>query len=931
MSISERPRSPDTLEMCFPSTDALRATAEHGRLFESKKRIANWQRWGSYLSERQWGTVREDYSPNQDAWYYLPHDHARSRAYRWGEDGLLGICDRQGRLCFSFAFWNTKDPILKERLFGLTGPEGNHGEDVKECYYYLDATPTHSYMRGLYKYTQRRYPYEQLVDVNRGKGRVDTEFELLDTNVFDDNTYFDCDIEYCKESPDDILIQLTVSNRHQETATIHVLPQLWLHNSWIWGCSHEGCEIKPRMQLVQTPDDPLGVVVGSHGTLGHFEFRIEGNDRGLSPRWLFTENESNPKRHPDVPTSGDAFKDAFHELIVNQVDNGADKRTSGTKCAGHYVLEIPAGESVQLRCRITGQSDESLAKKEATSNPTSIWYSHVDLDKGFEKTFNKRKREADEFYQEAISLSLTSDQRLVSRQAYAGLLWTKQFYYYVVDSWIKGDTNGKPLPENRKDGRNRDWAHLFNRDVISMPDKWEYPWYAAWDLAFHMIPMARIDAEFAKSQLVLFLREWYMHPNGQIPAYEWALSDVNPPVHAWACWQVYQQCKDKDFLARTFQKLLLNFTWWVNRKDTRGQHVFSGGFLGLDNIGVFDRSKPLPGGATLDQADATAWMAFYCGCMLQMALELSNESRAYSDMASKFFEHYVEIAEAMNTLHGTGLWESEDGFYYDHLYHHGASTALKVRSLVGLIPLCSNLVIQESRIRSLPEFNRRMNWFLKYRPNMTEHMSYMTYTCPINSSDGMRLLAIPSMERFQKLLSYMLDEKEFLSPFGIRSLSAAHKDKPFEFEFYGNRERVAYVPGESDSGMFGGNSNWRGPVWLPLNYLLVLSLRDYHKFYGDSFQVECPTGSGVMMNLAQVADEIERRLINLFQFNEQGIRPAHGHDPRYKKGAQWSEQVLFYEYFHGDNGRGLGASHQTGWTALVATMLENHAKCSSRK
>jgi hypothetical protein len=916
--------------LCFPSSDALRATAEHRRLVEAKQRGANWQRWGSYLSERQWGTVREDYSESQDAWFYLPHDHARSRAYRWGEDGLLGLCDRQGRLCFAFAFWNTRDPILKERLFGLAGPEGNHGEDAKECYYYLDATPTHSYMKALYKYPHAKFPYEKLVDVSRSRSRMDDEYELLDTPAFEQDAYFDCEIEYAKGAPDDILIRLTIHNRGPAPAVIHVLPQLWFHNSWIWGCTHEGCEMKPSMRLHKTAAEPDGVVVCNHPSLGHFEFRVESDGDELAPRWLFTENETNPNRHPGVPTSGQCFKDAFHAYVVQGELNGSDTRTSGTKCAGHYILRIEPGEPVILRCRLTGLSQQGDAPNASEVPTGAVWFTDSGFSDEYEATFSARKKEADEFYAEVVPAVLSDEQKQISRQAYAGLLWTKQFYYYVVDSWIKGDPNGAPLPNGRGFGRNRDWNHLFNRDVISMPDKWEYPWYAAWDLAFHMIPMARIDPEFAKNQLILFLREWYMHPNGQIPAYEWALSDVNPPVHAWACWQVYQVCQDKDFLARTFQKLLLNFTWWVNRKDTRGQHVFSGGFLGLDNIGVFDRSKPLPGGATLDQADATAWMAFYCGCMLQMALELSDESKAYSDMASKFFEHYVEIAEAMNTLHGTGLWEEEDGFYYDHLYQHGSSTALKVRSLVGLIPLCTNVVIRESRIASLPEFRRRMNWFLQNRPKMSEHMSYMTYTCPNNSSEGTRLLAIPSTERFRRLLSYMLDEREFLSPFGIRSLSAAHKEKPFVFDYNGGREEVGYVPGESNTGMFGGNSNWRGPVWFPLNYLIVQSLREYYVFYGDSFQVECPTGSGVMMNLRQVADEIERRLVRIFAFDSSGARPCHGQEPRYKKDAKWNDLVLFYEYFHGDNGRGLGASHQTGWTALIATMLEHQSMCSQK-
>lgn len=918
--------------MCFPTSEPLRRTAEHQRLLEAKQRKANWQRWGAYLSERQWGTVREDYSQNQEPWFYLPHDHARSRAYRWGEDGLLGISDREGRLCFSFAFWNTRDPILKERLYGLSGPEGNHGEDVKECYYYLDSTPTHSYMKGLYKYPQSRYPYEDLTDVNRRRSRSETEYEILDTVAFEEDAYFDCEIEYAKEAPDDILIKLTVHNRGANPAVIHVLPQLWYHNSWIWGCEHEGCTSKPRMRLHRSAIEPNGVVLCDHESLGHFEFRVDVGPNNERPSWLFTENETNPNRHPGTPTSGSFFKDAFHAKVVNGDSKRTDSREFGTKCAAHYIAIVQPDKPLVIRCRLTGLSPETI---EAGMSPTEditkpimtpIFADHQFGDT-FETIFENRRKEADAFYDECISPQLTTEEKSISRQAYAGLLWTKQFYYYVVNSWIKGDPNSPPPPAGRENGRNGDWTHLFNRDVISMPDKWEYPWYAAWDVAFHMLPMARVDIEFAKNQLILFLREWYMHPNGQMPAYEWALNDVNPPVHAWACWHVYKLSGDKEFLARTFQKLLLNFTWWVNRKDTRGQHVFSGGFLGLDNIGVFDRSKPLPGGGTLDQADATAWMAFFCGCMLQMALELAEENQAYSDMASKFFEHYVAIAEAMNSLHGTGLWEKEDGFYYDHLFRDDKSTAMRVRSLVGLIPLCSNVLIHEKTLMRLPSFQRRMNWFLKNRPQMAQHMAYMEQFCPAGSQTGVRLLAIPSTERLRKLLSYMLDEKEFLSPFGIRSMSANHKDKPFVFEFTGGMESVGYVPGESNTGMFGGNSNWRGPVWFPLNYLIVESLRQYHEFYGETFQIECPTGSGIQMNLRQVADEIERRLTTLFKRDEHGKRPCHGSEARYAENSCWNELVLFYEYFHGDDGRGLGASHQTGWTALVATMLEHQADC----
>ncbi len=916
--------------VCFPTNEALVATAEHRRLVAARNRTANWQRWGAYLSERQWGTVREDYSESQEAWFFLPHDHARSRAYRWGEDGLMGICDRQGRLCFAFAFWNTRDPILKERLFGLSGPEGNHGEDVKECYYYLDSTPTHSYMKGLYKYPQTRFPYELVTDTNRKRSRTEVEYELDDTDAFKNEAYFDCEIEYAKEETDDLLIRLTVHNRGHAPAVLHILPHLWYHNSWIWGCKHDGCTTKPRMRLERTSNEPNGVVLCDHESLGHFEFRVESASNGQSPQWLFTENETNPNRHSGTPTSGSFFKDAFHAHVVDGESNGVDNRTYGTKCAAHYIAVIDPNKPLVLRCRLSGVSnptpEESVSSAPIAPITTSVLIDKK-IDASFDAIIETRRSEADAFYDACIPKGLSTEERMIARQAYAGLLWTKQFYFYVVDSWIHGDPNSPPPPPGRVDGRNSDWMHLFNRDVISMPDKWEYPWYAAWDLVFHMIPMARVDVEFAKSQLILFLREWYMHPNGQIPAYEWALGDVNPPVHAWACWQIYKLSGDREFLERTFQKLLLNFTWWVNRKDVRGQHVFSGGFLGLDNIGVFDRSKPLPGGGTLDQADATAWMAFFCGNMLQMALELAEESQAYSDMASKFFEHYLDIAEAMNSLHGTGLWANDDGFYYDHLYRDGQSTAMRVRSLVGLIPLCTNIIMHDETINRLPSFKRRMEWFLTNRPQMSQHMAYMEEYCPSGSSAGMRLLAIPSEERFRKLLTYMLDESEFLSPYGIRSLSAIHQDKPFVFQYHGGTESVAYVPGESNTGMFGGNSNWRGPVWFPLNYLIVESLRHYHEFYGDAFQIECPTGSGTMMNLRQVADEIERRLVMLFKADETGRRPCHGDNERYRTDPHWRDLLLFNEYFHGDSGRGLGANHQTGWTALVATMLEHQSTC----
>ncbi|HBE71951.1 MAG TPA: glucosidase [Planctomycetaceae bacterium] len=896
----------------------MNASIEHQRLEKSATREENWQRWGPYLSERQWGTVREDYSENQDAWRYFPHDHARSRAYRWGEDGLLGICDRQCRLCFGFAFWNRNDPILKERLFGLTGPEGNHGEDVKELYYYLDSTPTHSYAKGLYKYPQLEFPYEDLVKQNAARGLGDLEYELLDTGRLDHGRYFDCYIEYAKESPNDILAQATIVNRSSEPAEIVVLPQWWFRNTWTWDCTHEGCTPKPtiRMQQVDSPELDLGceALVARHMTLGNWALAIDTSnlpDGAQSTDYLFTDNETNTDLHPDVPSTSGYFKDAFHRYVIQGDRAAVNSKQIGTKVCRVIEHTLAPGEELVLRARMS-HFDE---------RPKN-WFGT-----DFESTIQARKAEADEFYDSTIATPLSSEQKEVARQAYAGVLWTKQFYHYVVDAWLKGDDNYSVNTDSRKWGRNHDWQHLFNRDVISMPDKWEYPWYAAWDLAFHMLPMAEIDEKFAKDQLLLFLREWYMHPNGAIPAYEWALSDVNPPVHAWACWDIYQRGKargepDKGFLARAFNKLVLNFTWWVNRKDPNGNHIFSGGFLGLDNIGVFDRSKPLPTGGHLDQADGTAWMNFFCGHLLRMALELAEDSVAYGDMASKFLEHYMAIAAATNDLHGTGLWDEGDGFYYDHLKSGDSSVPLRVRSLVGLIPLCTPVVLDQQQIDKLPGFRRRTEWFLNNRKDIVDQMSLLQGEGP---RANLRLLALPTPERLRRMLHFMLDETEFLSPYGIRSLSAAHRDEPYIFECGSARAEVRYIPGESDSYMFGGNSNWRGPVWLPINYLIVESLRTYHEFFGEDFQVECPTGSGNMCTLKEVAQEIERRLTLLFIQGGDGHRPCHGSDDRYRSGTGWEDLVLFYEYFHGDNGRGLGASHQTGWTALAATMLNNQA------
>ena len=932
--------------MNTPST-TLPLTAEDHRLLQAQRREMNWQRWGPYLSERQWGTVREDYSEGGTVtWSYFPHDHARSRAYRWGEDGLLGFCDRQARLCFSIALWNGNDPILKERLFGITGPEGNHGEDVKECYFYTDSTPTHSYMKASYKYPQARFPYEELVEVNMGRTRKEREYELFDTKIFEDAKYFDVTAEYAKASPNDLLARITVTNHGPEAAPIHVLPQMLFRNTWTWQCTEEGCTTRPTMKLEG------GVVQMNHETLDQFWLACDATQQGSAPPktppkaasktttatenqkaeatfsslpcWLFTDNETNRERHPDLPSESEFYKDAFHRYVVDAQDDAVNPNHVGTKCGVSIALELAPGESKTIRLRLT-RANTMFVTDHCGGQPKQ--FAQRAFDESFDNCFTKRIEEADEFYARRIPTVLSDERKNIMRQAYAGLLWTKQFYYYSISNWLDGDPNGVPGHPSRKEGRNSDWRHVFNRDVISMPDKWEYPWYAVWDLAFHMVPMATVDLEFAKEQMILFLREWYMHPSGQIPAYEWDLGDVNPPVHAWGVWQVYKASgpprqRDKVFLARAFQKLLINFTWWVNRKDPRGNNIFAGGFLGLDNIGVFDRSKPLPEGH-LEQADGTAWMAFYCGCMLRIALELAEDNVAYGDMASKFFEHYVAIAEAMNTMDGTGLWDEKDGFYYDHLYLDGKSIPLRVRSLVGLLPLTTGVILDDAVIDQLKGFRKRTDWFLRFRGKLDDHMTYLEQECHPTSKTSRKFLAIPSQDRFRRLLEVMLDEKEFLSPFGIRSLSAAHGEKPFVFKFGGQKHQVNYVPGESDSAMFGGNSNWRGPIWFPMNFLLIQSLKRYHDFYGDDFKIECPTGSGNEMTLMQVAKELERRLVSLFETDPNGRRPANGDDPLFHDHPDWQDSVLFYEYFHADTGRGLGASHQTGWTALVASILES--------
>ena len=886
------------------------STAEHKRLAAEAAREpgSNWKRWGPYLAERQWGTVREDYSEDGKPWDHFTHEEAVWRTYRWGEDGLLGVTDRQCRLCFAVALWNGVDPILKERLFGLTGPEGNHGEDVKEAYYYLDSTPTHAYMKALYKYPQAAFPYQRLREENHRRTRHETEYELTDTGIFDEGRYFDVQVEYAKAAPEDLLIRITATNRGPDPAPLHLVPTWWFRNTWSWGDITEKPHTKPQLRQVEQ------TVWAEHETLGTFHLHADADADGVRPAWLFTENETNTWRTKDPSSRRPSCKDAFHLAIAEGLQGVTNPQATGTKAAAHYSCTIPAGASYEVRLRM--HSETAPAEDAFCGDYAAV--------------FQTRITEADAFAKTQETSPLSTDEQRVLRQANAGLLWTKQFYHYVVPDWLAGSGAPANKSGSRAVQRNRDWGHLFNRDVISMPDKWEYPWYAAWDSAFHMLPLANIDPYFAKDQAILFLREWYMHPNGQLPAYEWNFSDVNPPVHAWACWRIYQMTgepghRDRTFLARTFQKLLLNFTWWVNRKDIRGKHVFSGGFLGLDNIGIFDRSKPLPTGGHLEQADGTAWMAYYCASMLSIAFELADGNKAYEDMASKFFEHYVSIAKAMNSLDGTGLWDATDGFYYDHLHLDGESVPLKIRSIVGLIPLLTADLLYDRVIDQLPGFRRRMEWFLNDRQDLGDFMTYMERGDSQDGEGGLRLLAIPTRKRLLHLLRYLLDEDEFLSPYGIRSLSKYHVDHPFEYDLNGERLRVGYLPGESDSGMFGGNSNWRGPIWFPLNFLIVEALERYYQFYGDSLRVECPTRSGQYMNLAQVANEIRRRLAQLFLANEAGDRPCYARGDRFLNDPHWRDLVLFYEYFHADTGRGLGASHQTGWTALIAPILTSLA------
>jgi hypothetical protein len=868
--------------------------AEQHRLNEAREEGIPWKKWGPYLSERQWGTVREDYSADGNAWDYFSHDQSRSRAYRWGEDGLGGICDDKQQLCFAIALWNGRDPILKERMFGLTNSEANHGEDVKEYYFYLDSTPTHSYMKYLYKYPQREFPYRNLLETNRGRSREEMEYELVDTGAFDEDRYFDVFVEYAKGGPEDVLVRVTVHNRGPEPARLELLPTLWFRNTWSWG-------LDDRRPSLRADGD---AVVASHHALGEYRLHCDG-----SPELIFTENETNAGRLWGQPSSSPYVKDAFHEYVVSGRADAVNPAREGTKAAARYILDVPAGGSRAVRVRLAS----GLAGRPFD---------------GFDAVLGERLGDANEFYDRISPASLTEDERRVHRQALAGMLWSKQFYHFDLEQWLR-EHKSHPLVEGAKGGvRNTEWFHMLNADVISMPDKWEYPWYAAWDLAFHTAALALVDFDFAKEQLLLMLRNLYFHPNGQIPAYEWNFSDVNPPVHAWATLWLFKYERtlgraDMRFLERAFNGLMLNFNWWVNRKDPSGRNVFAGGFLGLDNIGVFDRSAQLPTGGTLEQADGTAWMAFFCQCMAEMALILTEYDQMYEEHAFKFLQHFMWIGYAMDRIgeHHDEMWDEEDGFFYDLLRTpDGHAQRLKVRSMVGLLPLCASTVFEADSVTRHPKLAEMIALFKKRHPEL------LTQLAPTSDGfigyRGRRLLSILSKTKLERVLRYLLDENEFLGPHGIRSLSRHHQDHPFRFWTGGQEYTVQYLPAESNTGMFGGNSNWRGPVWMPVNTLIVRALVNLYLFYGDEFKVECPTGSGQYMTLFEVAREIVRRLAGTFLRGPDGRRPVYGGTEKFQSDPHWRDLILFYEYFHGDNGAGLGASHQTGWTGLVAPLLD---------
>ena len=877
--------------------------AEKQRIEQSRTGAKDWRRWGPYLSERQWGTVREDYSPYGTAWDYLTHDQARSRAYRWGEDGIAGFSDNRQLLCLSLALWNGCDPILKERLFGLTNQEGNHGEDVKELYYYLDALPSYAYARMLYKLPQAAYPYQWLIEENaRRRGSAAMEFELIDTGVFDEDRYFDVEIEYAKADIDDLLMRITIHNRGPEQASIHVLPQVWFRNTWSWAPSS-----KPSLR-----DQGGGLLLAQHEALGTYSIAFEAADR-----LLFCDNETNFRRLFGASSAAGYCKDAFHEYVVRGRSDAMNPAGEGTKAAGLHLRVVPAGGSVVVRARLRTGSDQG------------------DGFVGFDNIFSRRVAEADAFYARVIPPQLSPDAASVMRQALGGLLWSKQFYHYVVRDWLDGDPAQPRPPESRRHGRNSDWIHLYTADILSMPDKWEYPWFAAWDLAFHCVTLSLIDPDFAKSQLLLLCEVRLMHPNGELPAYEWAFGDVNPPVHAWAAMRVFENDRnqrggigDLDFLERIFHKLLLNFTWWVNRKDPQGLNIFEGGFLGLDNIGVFDRSRPLPTGGFIEQSDGTAWMAMFCLNMLRVSLELSKRDPVYEDMTIKFLDHFLHIARAMTDMgnEGIGLWDDQDNFFYDVLcMPSGDKIPLRLRSMVGLIPLFAVGIVEPDVIAKLPDLWSKIESYRQRRPELAGLVSRWNE----QGVQGRRLFSLARVFRMTKMLRRMLDEEEFLSPFGVRALSRSYLDRPYDFEYDGVHYRVSYEPGESTDALFGGNSNWRGPVWMPVNYMLIENLRRFYQFYGDGLTVECPTGSGKMMTLNQVADELCRRLLSLFLRGPDGRRPVFGNYEKFQVDPQFKDYILFHEYFHGDNGRGCGASHQTGWTGLIANLINQLAAAAS--
>ena len=880
----------------------LYETREGSRLNLINRRTGHWNRWGPYLSERAWGSVREDYSPNGEAWGYFPHEHAHLRAYRWNEDGLGGICDRHQYLCFAVALWNGRDPLLKERAFGLTGPEGNHGEDVKEYYFYLDSTPSHSYLKYLYKYPQTEYPYERLRAEARARGKGDREFELVDTGIFDQDRYFDVFLEYAKKDAEDILIKITVANRGPEAAKIDILPTLWFRNTWRWG---RDSRVPFMTAQNSNAADGLSAIAADHWALGNYELYCQDADE-----LLFTENETNCERLFSSKSCSPFTKDAFHRYVVNGERGAVNPAKQGTKGAARYSRSIPAGGTVVLKLRLRAQTS-----KNSTAAP------FVD----FDTVFAQRMQEADEFYTAMAPAGLTADEQRVVRQAYAGMFWSKQYYHYVVTDWLEGDPAQPTPPAERREGRNHEWPHLFNRDVISMPDKWEFPWFASWDLAFHCVTLAPADPQFAKDQIILMLREWYMHPNGQIPAYEWDFNGVNPPVLALAARAIFEMEKrltgktDYAFLEHVFQKMLINFTWWVNRKDALGKNIFQGGFLGMDNIGVFDRDN-LPAGYLLGQADGTSWMAAFAKSMLSTALELATQNPGYEDLASKFWEHYIYIANSMNSDSDEQktLWDAEDGFFYDHLISAKSNMIpIRARTMVGFVPIFGASVVAADTFDRYPDFQRRRQWFVEHRPELTRSVEPMVVPGPNKNL----ILGLVRRDQLESMLRYMLDEEEFLSPYGIRSVSKYHRDHPLELSLDGQTFRLDYEPGESQTSLFGGNSNWRGPIWMPVNFLIVLALAEYYKYYGDTLRVECPTGSGNLMNLAEVAVEITRRLGGLFLRNESGRRPVLGDCELFQTDSNWKDYIPFHEYFHGDTGRGCGASHQTGWTGLIALMM----------